>query len=68
MKAKTMKYEEAMLQLENIVQSVEEGNLDIDLLCEKLKQAQLLLKFCKDRLTKTQEEMEKILGDNDQEE
>lgn len=64
MKQNTKKYEEAMQQLESIVQSIEEGELDIDSLCEKLKQAQQLLQLCKDRLTKTQAEMEKILGEN----
>lgn len=54
-----------MHQLESIVSQIEEGELDIDSLCEQLKQAQQLLQLCKDRLTKTQAEMQKILGEED---
>lgn len=62
---KAMKYEAAMHQLESIVSQIEEGELDIDSLCEQLKQAQQLLQLCKDRLTKTQAEMQKILGEEE---
>lgn len=57
-----MKYEEALTQLETIVQRMESGEYDIDELTEQLKQAQKLIKFCKDKLTKTDEEIKKILA------
>lgn len=58
-----MKYEEAVRQLEEIVRKMENNELDIDQLSEQLKTAQQLIKFCKDRLTKTDEEIKKILED-----
>ncbi len=59
--AKEFKYEAAMMQLEEIVKKMENGDLDIDSLCEQLKVAQKLIKQCKDKLTKTDEEIKKIL-------
>lgn len=59
-----LKYEEAMTRLENIVADMENGNLDIDSLCEKVKTAQKLIKMCRDKLTRTDEEIRKILTDN----
>ena len=58
-----MKYETAMQQLETIAQRMESGELDIDSLSEQLKTAQQLVKQCRERLTKTDEEIKKILAD-----
>ena len=55
-----MKYEEAMTQIETIVHKMENNELDIDELAAQLKTAQRLIKFCKDKLTKTEEELSKI--------
>lgn len=59
-----MKYEEAVRQLEEIVRKMEDNELDIDEMGEQLKEAQRLIKLCKDRLTKTDEEIKKILGED----
>ena len=56
-----MKYEEAIKNLESIVSMMESGKLDIDQLEEKLKEAQQLIKLCRDKLTKTDEEISKLL-------
>lgn len=58
-----MKYETAMRQLEDIANKMENGNLDIDSLCEQLRTAQKLIKLCKDRLAKTDAEIKKVLDD-----
>ena len=58
---KTPNYEEAVSQLEEIVQKMESGELDIDMMSTELKKAQQLIKLCKDKLTKTDEEIKKIL-------
>ena len=60
--AKEQKYEAAMRQLEDIAAKMENGELDIDSLSEQLKTAQKLIKQCKDKLTKTDEDIRKILG------
>ena len=59
---KEQKYEAAMRQLEDIAAKMENGELDIDSLSEQLKTAQKLIKQCKDKLTKTDEDIRKILG------
>jgi exodeoxyribonuclease VII small subunit len=40
---------------------MEAGNTDIDAMSEQLKRAQELIKMCKDKLTKTDEEIKAIL-------
>ena len=56
------KYEEALRLLEHIVEQMENDELDIDVMGEQLKRAQKLIKLCKDKLTKTDNEIKKILG------
>lgn len=55
------KYEDAVKQLEQIVQQMETGELDIDQLSEQLKKAQQLIKLCREKLSKTEREIEEIL-------
>jgi exodeoxyribonuclease VII small subunit len=55
-----LKYEEALAQLETIVRKMESNEYDIDELAVQLKTAQQLIKFCKDKLTKTEAELQKI--------
>lgn len=59
--AKEIKYEDALHRLEDIVEQMENDSLDIDELTEQLKTAQKLVKVCKDKLTKTDAEIKKIL-------
>lgn len=59
----TAKYEDALKELETITRQMENGELDIDTLCGQLKRAQQLIKMCKERLSKTDEEIKKILED-----
>lgn len=63
--SETMKYEEAMAQLEAIVRKMESNELDIDEIAAQLKTAQRLIKFCRDKLTKTEAELleEKTKGE-----
>ena len=55
-----IKYEEALTQLESIVRKMESNELSIDEIAVQLKTAQRLIKFCKDKLTKTEDELRKI--------
>ena len=63
MAKENIKYEEAVSQLEQIIANLEEGELNIDDLSSELKKAQKLITLCKQRLTKTDEEIQKILND-----
>ena len=58
-----MKYEDAMKRLEELVQQMESGDVSIDSLTQKLKEAKQLIQLCKDKLTKTEEEIKKVQGD-----
>lgn len=57
------KYEAAFSELQTIVRKMENDELDIDEMSVQLKRAQELIKFCKDKLTKTDEEIKKILAE-----
>lgn len=62
-----MKYEEAMRELERIVAHMENDEPDIDSLGEQLRRAQQLIKMCKAKLTKADEEIKEILSDGEAE-
>jgi exodeoxyribonuclease VII small subunit len=61
-------YTTAITELEAIVQDIESGEIDVDILAAKVKRASELIKYCKDRLRNTQKEVEKILVDIEPEE
>lgn len=61
--SKEMKYEAAFAELQTIVRKMENDELDVDQMTDQLKRAQELIKFCKDKLTKTDEEIKKILAE-----
>lgn len=54
------KYEEAFAQLQDIVRKMENDEYSIDEIAVQLKEAQRLIKFCKDRLARTETEIQKI--------
>lgn len=56
-----MTYEKALAELETIARKMESGGYDIDQLADQLKRAQGLIKLCRDKLTKTDAEIKKIL-------
>ncbi len=60
-----MKYEKAMQELEQIVSQMEDGVLDMDSMLQKLKRAQELVKMCRDKLTKTEAEINAMLSEGD---
>ncbi len=63
MNAKAMTYEQAVKRLEQIVAQVENNELNIDQLGASLKEAQELLAYCKERLYKADEEINKMLDE-----
>ncbi|MEE1231923.1 MAG: exodeoxyribonuclease VII small subunit [Phocaeicola sp.] len=67
MAAKKETYTEAMKRLEAIVARIESNELDIDALGEQLKEAQKLIKFCREKLYKADTEIKKILAENSEE-
>ena len=60
-----LKYEEAFAQLQDIVRKMESDEYSIDEIAVQLKTAQQLIKFCKDKLTKTEQEIQKIQAERE---
>lgn len=56
-----MTYTESINELEEIVNELENGNISIDDLSEKVNRATELLKICKGFLKKTEVDVEEIL-------
>lgn len=60
MAKKEKTYSEAIKELEAILDRIESGDLEVDVLTTEIKKASELIKFCKDKLFKTDEEIKKI--------
>jgi exodeoxyribonuclease VII small subunit len=56
-----LNYTDAYNELQEIVNEIENGNISVDELSEKVKRAALLIKICKTKLTKTEEDVNTIL-------
>ena len=63
--SKEQKYEEAFAELQDIVRKMENDEYSIDEIAVQLKTAQRLIKFCKDKLTKTEVEISKIQAERE---
>jgi exodeoxyribonuclease VII small subunit len=60
---KNKTYEEAYDELQLIVKEIEDGEISVDLLGEKVKRAGELIRFCKEKLFKTEQEVNDVLKD-----
>ncbi|MDR1115646.1 MAG: exodeoxyribonuclease VII small subunit [Tannerella sp.] len=58
-------YNKTVEKLRTIVEDIEKGELDVDVLSEKAKEATRLIKLCKEKLFKADEEVKKILEELD---
>ena len=58
-----MKYSDAFDELQEIVSAMEEGQIGIDELAEKVKRATELIRICRLKLTSTEGDVQKILKD-----
>ena len=56
-------YTAAFEELQSIVEEIENGQISVDELSEKVKRATFLIKICKTKLTTTEEDVSKILKD-----
>jgi exodeoxyribonuclease VII small subunit len=59
-----MTYTQAMQRLETILSQLEEGNKTVDELSELVKEAALLVKYCKQKLKTTETDIQKAFEDN----
>ena len=68
MAQKKITYTAAFEELQLILQQIDNGNPNVDELTEKVKRAAELIKICKSKLYETENEIEKILGELDNDE
>ncbi len=61
MNHKKLTYREAVAEIDEILEKIEQEELDVDELSEKVKRVSVLIRFCKEKLHKTGEEVENIL-------
>ncbi|MCC7454166.1 MAG: exodeoxyribonuclease VII small subunit [Crocinitomix sp.] len=57
----TLKYDEALQELQSIVRLLERKEINIDELANQVKKAKLLVDFCRKKLDDTEEEINKII-------
>lgn len=56
-------YSQAIARLEEIVQAIDNGEMEIDQLADKIKEANKLIAYCSEKLTKVDAELEKLLAE-----
>ena len=54
-------YTDAFEEIQKIVSEIEEGQISVDELSSKVKRAAFLIKICKNKLSSTEEDVNKIL-------
>ncbi|WP_276373653.1 exodeoxyribonuclease VII small subunit [Chryseolinea sp. H1M3-3] len=59
----TTNYREAFEELQLIVTEIENGEISVDELSEKVKRATQLIRICKLKLSSTEEDVNRILKD-----
>lgn len=65
MEGPTPNYTDAFEELQSIVTEIEQGEISVDELSEKVKRAALLIKICKAKLSTTEEDVNVILKELD---
>ena len=63
MSEKKPSFNKAVEELENILDQIESGELDVDELSGKVKRASELLRLCQSKLRDTEEEIDKIIDE-----
>jgi exodeoxyribonuclease VII small subunit len=66
MAKKGLTYESAKARAEEIVSEIESGDIDLDQIAAKLKECHELLHFCREKIYNVDEEIKKILSDEEQ--
>ncbi|HOU03305.1 MAG TPA: exodeoxyribonuclease VII small subunit [Bacteroidales bacterium] len=63
MAKKEFSFNEAMIEIEKILNNIESGDLDVDKLSVEVKRASELIKQCQKKLRTTEEEINSIFKD-----
>ena len=59
--AKKISYGEAITEIEEIIRKIEQEELDVDELSDKVKRVSFLINYCREKLRNTEEEVSNIL-------
>ena len=59
-------YADAMAELELILDELESDQLDVDVLADRVRRASELLTLCRDRISRAQADVDKIVADLDE--
>jgi exodeoxyribonuclease VII small subunit len=59
-------YADAMAELERILDELESDELDVDVLADRVRRASELLTLCRDRISRAQADVDKIVADLDE--
>jgi exodeoxyribonuclease VII small subunit len=62
---KTVSYKDAITEIEDILRQLENNELDVDELSEKVTRVSQLVSLCKEKLHNTEQEIDKILKEMD---
>jgi exodeoxyribonuclease VII small subunit len=62
-KTEKITYTAAFEELQEIVNEIEQGEISVDLLSEKVKRAAFLIQICKQKLQATELDVQQILDD-----
>jgi exodeoxyribonuclease VII small subunit len=65
MESSSLDYTQAFEELQQIVSEIEQGEISVDELSTKVKRAAELIRFCRNRLTTTEEDVNKIIKELD---
>jgi len=57
-------YDDAIKEIESTLEKIDEGELGVDELAKKVSRVTELLKICRDRLHKTEEQIDEILDES----
>ncbi|MGN0233203.1 MAG: exodeoxyribonuclease VII small subunit [Bacteroidaceae bacterium] len=67
MQEEKLTYEEAMKQLENLTAQMENGDITIDQMANKLRQAQKWMKQCREQLYEAEKKCQSLLDVSEKE-
>lgn len=66
MAKKKITYAEAIAEVEQILNEIRSGAMDVDKLSDAVRRANLLIGECRHILTKTEAEVEQLINNNEQ--
>ena len=65
MTADELGYAEALTELETILAELEDDNVDVDVLAQRVSRAAELIQRCRDRINAAEMEVERVIADLD---